>query len=158
MLSLGKNTKPFLFLICFISYRHGDAWWRDKDVLSHSSLLQGSEDVCESAQPSVPSGDGFGSFYMSLPQDRAVFAWHTKMVSDPDWHKWGSRIKNYRGNCSSYEEGLWLWDAVLFFQARGSWLLAAGYWQLSNIILIVIKMSITCSSGNRRNSPDGKGL
>lgn len=101
------------------------------------------------------SGDGFGSFYMSPPHDRAVFAWHTKMVSESDWHEWGSRIKNYRGNFSSYEEDC---DSgtLCCSRGKGSWLWAAGYWQLSNIILIVIKISITCSSGNRGNSPDGK--
>lgn len=73
MLSFGKKKiKPFLFLICFISYRQMDR--ETKNILSHSSLLKVSEDVCESAQPSVQPGDGFGSFYMSLPQDRGISA------------------------------------------------------------------------------------
>lgn len=72
MLSSGKNTKHFLFSHLF-HFLQADGW-RDKDILSHSSLLKGSEDAYESAQPSVQSGDGFGSFYMPPPHDRAVFA------------------------------------------------------------------------------------
>lgn len=84
MLSLGKN-QTFFFSPLF-HFLQADGW-RDKDVLSHSPLLKVSEDVSGSTQPSVQSGDGFGSFSMPLPQGRGIFAWHTKMISPPDWHK-----------------------------------------------------------------------
>lgn len=66
------RKKTNLSFFSFLSFPRGR--WRDKDVLSHSSLLKVSEDVYESAQPLVHSGHGFGSYYMSLPQNRGIFA------------------------------------------------------------------------------------
>lgn len=77
MLSSGKNTKHFLFSHLF-HFLQADGW-RDKDVLSHSSLLKGSEDAYESAQPSVHQVMGLVAFTCHPPMTG---------LSLPDTQKW----------------------------------------------------------------------
>lgn len=155
MFSLGK--KPNIFLFSFVSFPTGR--WKERLRCSFPFLSSEGLWRCLWKCTALRANRWWVWQLLHVTPAGQECLCLTHKNSFSTWlAKWVLRIKNCGAKCNSYEKGLWVWDTVLFFEARGNWLLAAGYWQLSNIILITIKISTICSFGNRRNSPDGKEL